>query len=245
MAAILIVEDNQSLAETIKDILVSHGHYCEISFGIKSAKAFVENDMPDIVILDFYLPDGTAINLINYIRVEKKLNLPIIGISAAHDDVLKFKVLEAGANDHINKPFNAQELIFKVNNYAAMLGKPNKPNTDYEKINNSLFENLLIDEIESLIHNQKLSLPALAKRMKLSTSGLSKKIKRITGKSYFDIIAIVKITKAKKLLARGDHNISQVALLTGFKRVSHFSSFFKAMEGISPKKFELTNKKSK
>ena len=78
--------------------------------------------------------------------------------------------------------------------------------------------------------------------MGLSNSGISKKIKRITGQTFINYLAVIKIALAKNLIKEGAYNISEISAILGFKRVSHFSSFFKSNVGISPKKYEVDGK---
>ena len=55
----------------------------------------------------------------------------------------------------------------------------------------------------------------------------------------------IKIEIIKKLIRKGDYNISEISEVLGFKRVSHFSYFFKSKVGLSPKKYELYEKYTK
>ena len=95
MAHILLVEDNDALSETIKDVLENNDHRCVIKHNIKFAKEFLIESKPDIIILDYFLPDGNSVTLIKFIRNELNLVIPIIGMSAIKEDFLKLKVLEA------------------------------------------------------------------------------------------------------------------------------------------------------
>ena len=245
MAKVLVVEDNHALSETIKDVLETNGHKCDIRHNIKFAKEFLIKTKPDIIILDYFLPDGNSISLIKFIQTELNLNIPIIGISGINEDFLKVKVLEAGAHDHINKPFQINELLFKIKNFSQLYQDTFKDQPFIDFNNKSIFLNNLNQVIKNLMYEGCLNQTKIASAMKLSNSGISKKVKRTTGLSFTEYLANIKIEIIKKLIRKGDYNISEISEVLGFKRVSHFSYFFKSKVGLSPKKYELYEKDTK
>jgi DNA-binding response OmpR family regulator len=239
MAYILLVEDNDALSETIKDVLENNDHRCVIKHNIKFAKEFLIESKPDIIILDYFLPDGNSVTLIKFIRNELNLVIPIIGMSAIKEDFLKLKVLEAGAHDQISKPFQINELLFKIKNYSDFYPETTTDKSSFVYNNKSIFFDKLNKVTKKLIFSGNANQSEIAKEMGLSNSGISKKVKRVTGQTFSVYLAEIKIELTKNLIKEGKYNISEISAILGFKRVSHFSSFFKSNVGISPKKYEL------
>ena len=112
MSRILIIEDEESIADLERDYLVLSGFDVDIcNDGREGLRAAMEGEY-DLVILDLMLPgvDGFAIR--SKIREEK--NMPIIMVSAKKDDVDKIHGLGLGADDYMTKPFSPSELVARV-----------------------------------------------------------------------------------------------------------------------------------
>ena len=117
MSKILIVEDEQSIAELERDYLEINGFEVEIeNDGLKGLdKAINENF--DLYILDLMLPNVDGFEILRQIR-EKK-NTPILMVSAKKDDIDKVRGLGLGADDYITKPFSPSELVARVKAHLA------------------------------------------------------------------------------------------------------------------------------
>ena len=112
MSRILIIEDEESIADLERDYLVLSGFDVDIcNDGREGLRAAMEGEY-DLVILDLMLPgvDGFAIR--SKIREEK--NMPIIMVSAKKDDVDKIHGLGLGADDYMTKSFSPSELVARV-----------------------------------------------------------------------------------------------------------------------------------
>lgn len=134
MSKILIVEDEQSIAELERDYLEINGFEVEIeNDGLKGLdKAINENF--DLYILDLMLPNVDGFEILRQIR-EKK-NTPILMVSAKKDDIDKVRGLGLGADDYITKPFSPSELVARVRAHLAR----------YERlINSNVVENDVIE----------------------------------------------------------------------------------------------------
>ena len=112
MSRILIVEDEESIAELEKDYLELSGFEVEIeNNGETGLKRGMEEDF-DLLILDLMLPGVDGFEICKKIREVK--NTPIIMVSAKKDDIDKIRGLGLGADDYITKPFNPVEVIARV-----------------------------------------------------------------------------------------------------------------------------------
>lgn len=117
MSKILIIEDEESIAELEKDYLELSGFEVDIeNEGDKGLKRALETDY-DLYILDLMLPVVDGFEICRKIR-EKK-NAPIIIVSAKKDDIDKIHGLGLGADDYMTKPFSPSEMVARVKAHMA------------------------------------------------------------------------------------------------------------------------------
>lgn len=109
---ILIVDDERTLVKALKFTLEKEGFRVEEAFDGEEALQKVFEKPPDIVILDLMLPRVDGFEVCR--RIRKKMELPIIMLTARDDDIDKILGLELGADDYLTKPFNPRELIARI-----------------------------------------------------------------------------------------------------------------------------------
>ncbi len=117
MSRILIIEDEESIAELEKDYLELSGFEVAIEnagdIGLKRAMAEEFN----LIILDLMLPEVDGFEICRQVR-EKK-NTPILMVSAKKDDIDKIRGLGLGADDYMTKPFSPSEMVARVKAHLA------------------------------------------------------------------------------------------------------------------------------
>ena len=112
MSKILIIEDEEAIADLEKDYLELSGFEVEIAAdGETGLKRALDEDF-QLVILDLMLPGVDGFEICRQVR-EKK-NTPIIMVSAKKDDIDKIRGLGLGADDYMTKPFSPSELVARV-----------------------------------------------------------------------------------------------------------------------------------
>ncbi len=117
MSKILVVEDEEAIAELEKDYLELSGFEVEIeNSGDEGLKAALNNDY-DLIILDLMLPQVDGFEICK--RVREKKNTPIIMVSAKKEDIDKIRGLGLGADDYMTKPFSPSELVARVKAHLA------------------------------------------------------------------------------------------------------------------------------
>ena len=112
MSKILIVEDEESIAELEKDYLELSGFEVEIENDGEAGLKRAMSEEFDLFILDLMLPGVDGFEICKKIRETK--NTPIIMISAKKDDIDKIRGLGLGADDYITKPFSPSEMVARV-----------------------------------------------------------------------------------------------------------------------------------
>ena len=112
---ILIAEDEESLAMLIDYNLIKNGYKTKIVKDGDFVLSECETFFPDLILLDWMLPNISGIELCRRLRTKKKYNnVPIIMITAMGEESDKIRGLEAGADDYITKPFSFPELIARI-----------------------------------------------------------------------------------------------------------------------------------
>ena len=131
---ILIVEDEEAIADLEKDYLELSGFEVEIASDGETGLKRALNENFQLVILDLMLPGVDGFEICRQVR-EKK-NTPIIMVSAKKDDIDKIRGLGLGADDYMTKPFSPSELVARVkahlNRYQRLVNSNAKENTVIE-----------------------------------------------------------------------------------------------------------------
>ena len=111
MINILIVEDEEPIANLLKIALSKAGYYPVISYDGEKALECIANKNFDLILLDVMIPKLDGFELMSYI---KEVNIPVVFITAMSDVQNKVKGLRLGAEDYITKPFDIQELLARI-----------------------------------------------------------------------------------------------------------------------------------
>ncbi len=112
MIRVLVVEDDKEIRALVKSSLEVEGFEVLTAVSIAEARRILNHAKPELIILDLGLPDGDGAELVHLVRKEQ--NLPIIIISARDQEAQKIRLLDAGADDYLSKPFGVQELLAQI-----------------------------------------------------------------------------------------------------------------------------------
>ena len=111
--SILLVEDNESIAEGLVYAFKMNNYHLYYKTTMKDAIEYLNNNTPELIILDVSLPDGNGFSL--YEDNIKKSQIPVIFLTARDDEDDIIKGLNLGAEDYMTKPFSTRELLARVN----------------------------------------------------------------------------------------------------------------------------------
>ena len=142
---IFIIEDEPSIIQLVQHNLEKNGFLVSSSLngndGLKELKKF----QPDLLLLDWMLPDLSGIEICKNIRKDNSLkNLPVIMLTAKGEEEDKIKGLDSGVDDYLTKPFSFNELMARI---KAVLRRSN-PNTVSDNLK---FDDLMLDRIEKRV----------------------------------------------------------------------------------------------
>jgi two-component system, OmpR family, KDP operon response regulator KdpE len=109
---VLVVEDDREIRALMQSSLSVEGFEVQTAVSLSEAGALLRHDPPDVIVLDLGLPDGDGVELVQEVR--KRHALPIIVVSARHQEAQKIRLLDAGADDYLTKPFSVAELLARI-----------------------------------------------------------------------------------------------------------------------------------
>jgi two-component system KDP operon response regulator KdpE len=109
---VLVVEDDREIRALMQASLGVEGFEVRTAVSLSEASALLRHDPPDLIVLDLGLPDGDGSALVRDVR--RHSALPIIVVSARHQEAQKIALLDAGADDYLSKPFNVGELLARI-----------------------------------------------------------------------------------------------------------------------------------
>ena len=114
---IAVIEDNKTNIKLIRYQLEAEGFDINIEETGSAGIEMIRNQKPDMIILDIGLPDINGFEVCKTLRNDATTkDYPIIMLTAKGDDRDKIEGLSLGADDYITKPYNAEELILRINN---------------------------------------------------------------------------------------------------------------------------------
>ena len=129
---ILIVEDEQEIAEIIQECLEAEGFNCSVCHDGNSALRLYSELQPDLVVLDIRLPGMDGLEVCNQIRAKPVANDPyILMLTSRGEEIDRIIGLSTGADDYYIKPFSPRELVARV---RALLRRRLRDSSDRSKL---------------------------------------------------------------------------------------------------------------
>lgn len=246
LPSLLLVEDNEDIRTLIKSCLGVSYRYSEARHG-KEGLEKARTEIPDMIISDLMMPEMDGLEFCERIKKDPNTNhIPFIMLTAKAADEHKLTGLQTGADDYLVKPFNKQELIYKVQNLVKLR----------EKLQEHIKLNLLTKAtpvkavsaseqfvmkaktfVETNLGDASLSVERLAEELNLGREQCYRKIMALTGLSPSAFIRKLKLQRAAQLLAAKAAPVSQVAYQVGYENLSHFSKAFKEEFGKLPSEY--------
>ena len=121
-ASILVVDDDQRLCDLLKRYLGREGFSVSTVLSGKDMRRHIEQNLPDLVLLDLMLPDDDGLSLAQELRTHPQLG--IIILTGKGETVDKVVGLEIGADDYLSKPFQNRELLARIRSVLRRISAP-------------------------------------------------------------------------------------------------------------------------
>ena len=260
---LLIVEDNNDVAALIGRQL---GNSYELHYATDGLQALskVKETIPDLIITDLMMPHMDGLQLCRAIRDDEATNhIPIIVVTAKATEPDRIKGRQAGADEYLYKPFNAEELNLCVENLlgarsrlrqkltlqlpepAVPLAQPTPATAErpvpeeaepYPFTNPSEeFVSKVRKAIVELMPKRQADVEHVASSLCISPFQLRAKLTSVTGITPIKYILQVRLEEARRMLdEQPDRTIADIGESCGFYDKSHFSRSFHAAFGLTP-----------
>jgi len=242
---ILIVEDHPELKSYIRAQLVPYYRIAEAKNGKEGLETALKL-IPDLVITDLMMPVMGGTEMCEKLKKHPATNhIPVIMLTAKADMDSKLKGLETGADDYIIKPFNALELTTRARNLIRqreILRQRFQKSyflEEYGNENSVHFKmlRLLVSVIDRHLDDPEFDLAVFGQELKVSRSQLYRKIRGVTGTTPKELIRMVRMKRAARMIRTGELNVTQVMYRVGLKNPSYFASLFRKYYGVNPSAF--------
>ena len=244
---VVVVDDDIDVANYVK-ILLSPYYKVIVHFDADSALKALEEEAPDLVISDVVMPGKSGYELCEAIKGDLQLShIPVILVTAKVAVESQVKGLDKGADAYVTKPFDPSYLLALVKSLLDNRDKLRRrlgTVTSTEDIKpdelsprDSAFMKELYDLMDKELANQELDITRMTEMMRISRTKFYYKVKGLTGENPGVFFKRYKLNRAADLLKEGKHNMSEIAWMTGFNTLSHFSTSFKKQFGVPPSEY--------
>jgi two-component system phosphate regulon response regulator PhoB len=114
-ASILVIEDEPAIQELVAYTCSKQGYTVRRADSVSAGRDAIDRELPDMVLLDWMLPDKSGIELLKDLRAHERTKVvPVIMLTAKGNEADKIVGLDSGADDYVVKPFSPRELIARI-----------------------------------------------------------------------------------------------------------------------------------
>ncbi|TXD48182.1 ATP-binding protein [Polaribacter sp. IC073] len=244
---VLIVEDNLDLQQLLKELLQNQYNIILAENG-NEGYYYAKSNIPDLILSDIMMPDLDGIAMCKKLQEDHLTkHIPVILLTAKNSTNSKILGLKSGAIEYINKPFNTNELLLKIQNILVskehIISKYRKevisrPEVSLEKSQDEIFLENLVANINLRFEDSKFKMEELAVSLNMGYSSLYRKCHALTGHSLVDFVRILRLKKAAILITKLGYTVSETAFMTGFNDPKYFSKCFKKQFKKNPMDFK-------
>jgi signal transduction histidine kinase/DNA-binding response OmpR family regulator/ligand-binding sensor domain-containing protein len=250
---LLLVEDNIDVvaytASCLPDYKLSVGKDGQEGYDI------AVEIIPDLIITDVMMPYIDGFEMCRKLREDERTShIPIIMLTAKADIQSKLEGLEKGADVYLEKPFNKDELLLRIRKlleqrknlqeyYSKQIGIAASEIPVDSITTTNVKEHEFVKKIRELVEanfsNYEFSVEQLCRQLFMSHSQLHRKLEALTNCTPNKFIRLVRLQKAKALLADPSQSIGSIALDCGYIDAGYFARVFKQEYGVTPQEWRV------
>ena len=217
-------------------------------FDADSAYQVIKEEAIDIVISDVVMAGRTGYELCRLIKENIQIShIPVVLLTAKATVGDQVQGLDCGADAYVTKPFEPQYLLALIQSQLRNREKIREMlsrSTDVETLDDnalspqdSAFMTELYQLMENELSNSELDVSRMTEMLHISRTKFYYKVKGLTGENPSVFFKRYKLNRAAQLILERKYNISEIADMTGFSTLSHFSTSFKKQFGVSPSEY--------
>ncbi len=239
----LVIEDEVAIRKYVSSIFMEWFVIYEAGSGEEGLQ-MAKQHLPDIIISDVMMQNGTGLELCNRIKGDSTLShIPVVLLTAVTSADIKLKGVECGADDYITKPFEKELLVARVNallknrtalqqyfyNEVTLQKNDLKISAEYKE-----FLERCIAIVESHLEDDDFNVKKLAKEIGMSHSNLYRKVKTVSGQSVTAFIRFLRLRKSAELMLKSNMNVNEAAFQVGINDVKYFRKQFQKLFNMNP-----------
>ena len=244
---LLVVDDDTEVAHYLKALL-SPVYNVVCRFDADSAFKAMSEEAPDLVLSDVVMPGRNGYDLCRQIKEDLQLcHIPVILVTAKATVENQVEGLNTGADAYVTKPFEPNYLLALIKSQLknrekvrSLLSRSTQTDEIEENVlspQNNTFMTELYHLMENELSNPELDVARMTELLKISRTKFYYKVKGLTGENPSVFFKTYKLNRAAKLIKEGKYTISEIADMTGFSTLSHFSTSFKKQFGATPSEY--------
>ena len=241
---ILVVDDDTEVVHYLKTLLSPH-YRVICRFNVDSALKAMQEEAPDLILSDVVMPDKDGYSLCREVKDNLQLcHIPVILVTAKATLANQVEGLNIGADAYVTKPFDPGYLLAlinsqlknrdKVRNILSRSTQTDKMDENILSPQDNAFMTDLYHLMENELSNPELDVVRMTELMHISRTKFYYKVKGLTGVNPSVFFKTYKLNRAAELINEGKYTVSEIADMTGFSTLSHFSASFKKHFGTSP-----------
>lgn len=241
---VLVVDDDVDMARYIRTLLAPH-YNVALCFDGDDALRWLETNTPALIISDVVMPGRDGLSLCRTVKDDVRLcHIPLMLVTAKAAVESQIEGLEANADAYISKPFDPNLLLSGLRSLLFNRRKARQIATSSTSVDDvdekilapadSAFLSRLYELMEQEIADSELDIADISRLMCISRTKFYYKVKGLTGETPGAFFRIYKLNRAAELILEGRHTLSEIADMTGFTSLSHFSRSFKKQFGVAP-----------
>ncbi|MFZ5518917.1 MAG: two-component regulator propeller domain-containing protein [Candidatus Zhuqueibacterota bacterium] len=243
---VLVVEDHAEVRAYIREFLDARYRVIEAgdgAEGVVKAQAVI----PDLVIGDVMMPRMDGYEMCQALKTDERTShIPVILLTARAALEDKVAGLKTGADDYLTKPFEAAELLARVENLIALRRKLRerwkqtvllKPGEIAATPIDQAFLEKALAVAEAHLSVEDFSIEDFAGQVGMSRSQLHRKLHALTNQSASLFLRSVRLQRAAQLLKQRAGTIAEITYRVGFSSQAYFTRCFREQFGCSPKEY--------
>ena len=240
---LLLVEDNKDVVEYLITILEDY-YILEVAQNGKLGFDKALEIIPDLILTDVMMPQMDGFEMIRHLKNDIRTDhIPVVVLTAKGDFQSKLSGLEIGADHYLIKPFSEKELLLKLNNLlearqrmqerlGSITSLSHQSNIHYKQ--ELLFMSKINMLLDKELHNENFGINDICMALNMSRPQLYRKFSALTDNSIGRYMRSYRLHKAKAMIEGQNKNVTEAALDSGFKNLSHFSTSFREEFGYPP-----------
>jgi len=245
-STVLVVEDHSEMREFIVEKLSPRFRLLTAASGDEGWRMALEN-LPDLIVSDVMMPGMDGFELCRRLKAETRTShIPVILLTAKAGGEGAIEGLETGADDYLTKPFQARELITRIENlirnrrnlrdkYRTEISA--QPADVWVENAETVFLRRALEVLELRSADSAFGVFELADEMGVSRKTLHRKTRQMLGITPVAFIRSFRLKRARQLLEKDAGSVSQICYRVGYDKPQYFSALFRKEFGMSPSEY--------